>query len=416
MLDFDDRPYQFIPPRPNFLAAQLITFLNRIWHLPRRLKIDRVQASGALAQPYSWPKGARLILMANHPTHADAPILLEACRQVGIWPCFMAAYEVFQRGRFNTRLMQSLGAFSVDRDGFAKQSMECAMSLLRRPPKLGKRRGLTIFPQGNVYLENDRAGVFLEGAAFLACRAAKELKDTAPVFVIPVAIKASFSDEAQTRAAVGERLSRLENMFGLTAQCAPILDRLSNLGLSALRRNLSQRGWDCPEAAASLKETIQLAAGTVLDDLERKMGVTSKLEQTAAERIRNLRKIIHEIRVDPDRVADHSAAEVWADHAMIALRITSYSGDYVSENPSIDRVAETVEKLEEDITRNLPPVIARRSAFVRFGEPIDVCQSLERHVRVREAAAELCHACQCRVQSMLDEINAENCNAGRNPF
>ncbi|MFV1994281.1 MAG: 1-acyl-sn-glycerol-3-phosphate acyltransferase [Verrucomicrobiales bacterium] len=73
--------------------------------------------------------------------------------------CFMAAYDVFERHRFQGWVMQRCGAFSVDRDGADAQSMRAALKVL-----VDGFRALTIFPVGNVHFRNDRVGEFLEGA------------------------------------------------------------------------------------------------------------------------------------------------------------------------------------------------------------------------------------------------------------
>ena len=56
------------------------------------------------------------------------------------------------------------------------------------------------------------------------------------------------------------------------------------------------------------------------------------------DRIRTARREIHKVRSDPDREIDHAVAAGWADEAIIAFRILSYAGNYLSENPTLDRV------------------------------------------------------------------------------
>ena len=55
----------------------------------------------------------------------------------------------------------------------------------------------------------------------------------------------------------------------------------------------------------------------------------------------------------------------------LVLQLYSYPGDYLSEKPSAERMAETVEKFEEDIYGAARPK-GRRRARVRLGEPIDL--------------------------------------------
>jgi hypothetical protein len=55
----------------------------------------------------------------------------------------------------------------------------------------------------------------------------------------------------------------------------------------------------------------------------------------------------------------------------LVLQLYSYPGDYLSEKPSVERMAETVEKFEEDIY-GAARHQGRRRARVLLGEPIDL--------------------------------------------
>ena len=79
------------------------------------------------------------------------------------------------------------------------------------------------------------------------------------------------------------------------------------------------------------------------------------------DRIRTARREIHKVRSDPDREIDHAVAAGWADEAIIAFRILSYAGNYLSENPTLDRVGETIEKLKEDLYSRAFPAYADRA-------------------------------------------------------
>ena len=59
--------------------------------------------------------------------------------------------------------MQRVGAFSIDRETSDRKAISMACEILQTGDY-----GLTIFPEGNVHLTNDRVTSFLEGAAFIA--------------------------------------------------------------------------------------------------------------------------------------------------------------------------------------------------------------------------------------------------------
>ena len=74
--------------------------------------------------------------------------------------------------------------------------------------------------------------------------------------------------------------------------------------------------------------------------------------------------------------------------------------DYVAEHPSIDRLAETLDKFEEDILKRATATVrARRRAVVVLGEPITVPKE-----KKRDAASELTQLLEERVQSLLDSV------------
>ena len=86
------------------------------------------------------------------------------------------------------------------------------------------------------------------------------------------------------------------------------------------------------------------------------------------------------------------------------VQLFSYPGDYVSQNPSVERVAETLDKFEEDVLEATQPAVrGHQQVCVRFGEPVPV----ERVSGQRDAVARLTDTLEERVQQLLDRINAD---------
>ena len=85
------------------------------------------------------------------------------------------------------------------------------------------------------------------------------------------------------------------------------------------------------------------------------------------------------------------------------VQLYSYPGDYLAEEPSIERIAETLDKFEEDVlSAKYPAVRGERRAVMRFGEPI-----LAREHGPRDAAAQLTRLLQERVQGLLNEMGGK---------
>jgi hypothetical protein len=108
MLEFSDAPYRFFEARPSAPLIRLGRALNRHLFLPgpnhliRDLSIDGDLE--ALAETRG--KGDRLLFVINHPSHSDPQALTEVQRRLGVDACFMAAYDVFLRGRLTAWSMQ----------------------------------------------------------------------------------------------------------------------------------------------------------------------------------------------------------------------------------------------------------------------------------------------------------------------
>ncbi|MCB1061913.1 MAG: 1-acyl-sn-glycerol-3-phosphate acyltransferase [Verrucomicrobiae bacterium] len=417
MLDFCDAPYQFFPARPSVFMMGLCQLVNSRWGMPgRNHRIRKLEITGAAeAVREIEARGERILFTPNHSTHSDPQIITEVHRQLGVTSCYMAAYDVFLRSKLNAWVMQRAGAFSVDREGSDRKSMAEAVKVIK-----AGRFALTIFPEGNVYLQNDRVTPFLEGAAFLALKAQKELGDSRPVNVVPVAIK--LSHIVDVRAEVKKKLALLAESSGeqFDENSDPVAELL-RIGRHILAKNLRQRGYLSPDEDLSeghLTEVLRDSVDRIASGLETKMSLTPKDPEDLTDRLRKIRAAIHQIRTDPDKEVEHRVATSWADEAILAVRILGYGNPYVALNPTLDRFAETVEKLSEDLHGRWDPPFSPRDAIVHVGDPINLAKWLEESAaaKSRQAVSELSRAMEAGVQSGLDAISATNTREGAKPF
>jgi hypothetical protein len=146
---------------------------------------------------------------------------------------------------------------------------------------------------------------------------------------------------------------------------------------------LSERIYHLAEALLALKELEYLGktqAGMVPDRIRLLLdSVLSKLElrygldagDTPTARIKSLRRTIRE-RLETASEAEE-LLQVRRDlkEVFLAIQLYCYPGDYVSENPTTDRMAETLDKFEEDVF-GVPVAKPRglRELTVTFDEPI----------------------------------------------
>ena len=412
MLQFADIPYKYFPPKPNRLVAWLGEQGNKRFHLPGPMHLmESVQVENYQAlKDINRQHGARLLLLPNHSTHSDPQIMIEACRQVGLWSFFMAAYDVFERDSKVAWMMQRMGAFSVNRDGSDRQSLKDAIETV-----IDGRYALTVFPEGNVYLMNDRVTPFLDGPAYIAMKAQQEMKESGRIFAVPVSIKVTHVTDA--RHTVEQMLLDMAQKLGVEFDDEAIVAKVHKVGIAMVQRNLKMRGFLPPNPDYSdLPGLLRQSAELILTRLEEKIGVEPKKPDDLMDRFRGVRREIHKVRADPEREIDHAVAAIWADEAIVAFRILSYAGNYLSVKPTLDRVGETVEKLQEDLYGKGVPPYAKRTAYVRFGDPIDVSEQLAAAAKPRLAMAALTDQFEEGVQVGLDEINAANKHPGSEMF
>ena len=178
----------------------------------------------------------------------------------------------------------------------------------------------------------------------------------------------------------------------------PLTDRIYRFaeGLLALKE-LEYLGR--PQVGTVVERTRSLA-NQILHEKEQRFGIKSEGDSTP-ERVKELRrKFIQELeRPDLDVMA-HAQLKRDMEDLFLVIQLYSYPGDYVAENPSIERIAETLDKFEEDVLKvNYPQSHGRRRASVQFGEPIPI--SAERGPR--DAVSDLTARLEQSVQLLLDQ-------------
>ena len=412
MLEFKDLPYRFVPPKPNpFLISLTQWVMGKVALPSKRHLIEELEIRGQDTFRQSCGKDAHILLLPNHSTHSDPQVMSEVTRRLGIQPSFMAAYDVFARSRIQSWIMQRSGAFSVDREGSDRKSMKCATDVL-----IQGKHPLILFPEGNVYFCNDEVAPFAEGASYIALSAQKKLGESHPVYAVPVSMKFTYIEDIrdQLRSSLDELARRFETELDPEADFGLELLRIST---TALQRFLRQRGYSSSKQASSVDEQIHNAAEQIINSLEEKIEIQSKPGSSLTDRIRRIRATIHGIRIDPDREVDHPAAALWADEAILALRILGYQGGYMATKPTLDRVAETVARLREDVHSLTFPPAGKRRCIVQLGNPIDLRERLEPfRSKARQTIADLTRDCEAAVQSGIDDINASNDALGAQLF
>ncbi len=125
------------------------------------------------------------------------------------------------------------------------------------------------------------------------------------------------------------------------------------------------------------------------------------------ERIKALRAKIRKQLTDPKTELSGQEEKILYDDLdtlFVAFQLYSYPGQYLREEPSVHRIAETILKLEEDVLEeaNYP---TPWDVHVRFSDPIEVKGFLKEHsLDAKTGVGPLTALLSEKIQSMLDEL------------
>ncbi|HBO43869.1 MAG TPA: glycerol acyltransferase [Planctomycetaceae bacterium] len=388
-------PYRIAPP-PQWWPPKLKPRMVRLLRLLRqRLRVREqrlieIEVHGLEPVREALAAGHGMLITPNHPTHADAHSMYAMSDRVGRPFYFMATWHVFTtRTRLGRRALQWHGVFSVDREGTDLRAFKQAVDIVQRQPF-----PLVIFPEGEVYHCNDRVTPFREGAAMVALSAAKRAKRH--IQCVPCALKYEYlEDPTPTLLTTMAELER--HIHWRPQPDRSLVERIYRFAEAAM--SIKEIEFHERAMPGTLPERTKALANYLLDRLETRHGIDPD-GRTIPERTKQLRRLALEkletmARDDPGRKQVNDEL----DDLFLVVQAFSYPGNYVAEQPSIERLAETIDKFEEDVLGKYSPTIrAARKVTIRLGEPIAV----ESTRGSRASAVELTDRLERQVQAMLD--------------
>ncbi len=337
-------------------------------------------------------EGAGILITPNHSFHYDSYVLFEAAHRLKRPFYFMTAWQVFaMSSRVERFWLQRHGCFSIDRENNDLQAIRQAVQILKN-----SSYPLVIFPEGEIYHTNDRVTPFREGAAAIALSAAR--KSDRPVVCVPCALKCWYiSDPTPELNGLMDQLE--ERLFWRPRSDLSLPERVYRLaeGLIVLKE-LELLGK--PQEGTIVERRAKLA-DHVIGQQEQRYGLKPK--GTIPERVTELRRTLIRVSESPSTdLAKREQAHSDMEDLFFVIQLYSYPGNYMSEKLSVERLAETLDKLEEDLLQtDTPSARGARRVVVRFGEPI----VLPRERQPREAAVTLTRDLESNVQTLLDDLN-----------
>ncbi|MES2921663.1 MAG: 1-acyl-sn-glycerol-3-phosphate acyltransferase [Verrucomicrobiota bacterium] len=365
----NDLPYTFRPPKLRNWLRPLGLELNRAVHLRRKYRIAKIEADGFHRVRELNAAGHAVLLAPNHSDHSDPHVVMELVARHSMRAIFMAAREIFEVSPTASWALQSMGVFSVDRDGPDLSAIKTAITLLETGPD-----PLVIFPEGEIYHHHRRLDPLNEGVASILLKVAARLPAGKSAFLVPVGLR--FFHQPSVEATFRDRLSRLEDRIGWTPKpLMPVDERILRLGTGILA--LKETEYLGYSGSGTVHERLPHLCESLLTLVESRYPRDAKAV-TPPERVRALRYRIRRRLLDtenPPSPADKETLLDDLDRVFTALQAHSYIGDYLLADPTLDRRAETLLKLEEDLL-GFPTYPVARTARVTAGEPIPVTDML----------------------------------------
>jgi len=395
------QPFE-IPPR-SWMSRLTPRFVDRSTHWRNRelrlQGIESIDVTGGDIVAGALQTGSGVLLISNHSYHYDSYAMIEAGRRSGWYPHIMTAWQVFTLyGRVGQWFLQKHGCFSINREGTDKQAIRHSVSVLTRGMD-----PLLIYPEGDIYHSNDRVMPFREGAASIALMAQR--KQERPVLIIPCAMKCFYTRSPEQE--LHRMMDQLEAHIGWRPDSGrTLLDRIYRFGNGFLA--LKEVEYLGEARGGTMRERISFLANAILTQVRDRHQVPPR-GKDLTERIRFLR--IHliglsdQLRADEKKLSpsekERQSARLQADmqDLFFVTQLSSYHGDYSAEAPTMERMAETIDKFEEDVfALQSPTPRGKRVACVRFGKPVELSHETA-------SAATLTVRLEQSVQELLNSIS-----------
>jgi 1-acyl-sn-glycerol-3-phosphate acyltransferase len=369
-----DKPYHFIPPVYGKVWPQILKHAFR-WHARRAFGIEAVEMHGMELLNKSIAAGHGIMLTPNHCRDADPPLMSEFVYGTGRGIYIMASWHLFHQSRLQTFMLRRAGAFSIYREGMDRTALNTAIEMIEKA-----ERPLVVFPEGVVSRTNDRLNTLLDGVALMARAAAKKRAKLTPpgqVVIHPVAIRYKF--EGDLNKSLEPVLEDLEHRLSWQSQKQLTLaSRIAKIGQGLL--TLKEIEYMGHSQQGPIYDRMQRLINHLLAPLEDEW-LDGRHEGHIVARVKAIRTAILPDMVKGD-ISEEERTRRWKQLAdvYLAQQLAFYPPDYIASNPTPERLLETVERFEEDLT-DKSRVHRPIRAIIRVGQPIEVSPQRERESR-----------------------------------
>jgi hypothetical protein len=288
-------------------------------------------------------------------------------------------------------LLRRAGAFSIYREGIDRGAVNTAVEILHTA-----ERPLVIFPEGMISRANDRINHLLDGTSLIARTAAKKrAKDDPPgkVVVHPVAMR--YRLQGNIDASATKLLDEIETRLTWRRQSQlPLLERVRKVAWALL--TLKEQEYLNAAQAGDAATRLARLQDAILTPLENEW-VAGRHDQDVAARVKRLRTaIVPDLASGELTEAERARRWKHLEDAYLVMQLWNYPPDYVADNPTPERIMETIERFEEDLTDKCR-VHGELHATITVGTAIEVAPGRES----RDAADPLLAGIESQLTSLL---------------
>ncbi len=272
-----------------------------------------------------------------------------------------------------------------------RESLKCAVKIVA-----DGKFPLVIFAEGIITRCNDRLVNFMEGPAFMARSAAKQRKE-GKVVIHPVFIRYFF--EGDLEASITPVVEEIERRLSWQPQVQlPLRDRIRKIGGALL--DLKEIEYFQSPQPGNFRDRLAKLEDHLLTPLENQW-TPGRHDGDAMGRVKRLRSAILPDMVN-GQLTETERASRWRQLADLYLvqQLHCYPGDYI-EQPTPERILETVERYEEDLTDVARPHFPIR-AVITVGDAIEVGTGRDRSHEVDPVTAEV----RQRMEELLESSKA----------
>lgn len=392
-----DRPYEFVPPHRIAFTPWLLRTLGvpARWMKKHEGVTDCEIRNGQLLRD-SLAAGHAMVLAPNHSRPGDPMLMGWVTAEMNKMIYAMASWHLFNEGWLNALAIKLMGGFSIYREGADRRSIETAIEILEHA-----ERPLVLFPEGTTTRTNDRLRPLLDGVAFIARQGAKRReKQGGKVVIHPMGIKYLYQHDLLK--AVDPVLSRLEEQITWQPQRhLPLVERIRKLGVSLL--GVKELEYFGSVQMGGLAERQNRLIQCLIDPLEDEWFSKVNSDQGVVERAKNLRGRIVPLFFEKETTQQQKDLR-WRQlkDIYLAQQLWCYPDDYLEGSPSAERLLETVERFEEDMTGKVTPHLGRK-VIIDVGEAIEVSPKRDRKAKVDPLMEEI----RIALESKLAELEKE---------